>query len=101
MGMGGRGRWVLYLLFFTLAVVGIWNSVRVSNATELASHRVFVSLWGGCDGYVRWMSASELLLERVGGLCGGIAGVAGTQTLAPLVEIEDRKWLRALREKCS
>ena len=36
-GMGGPRRWMLYLLLLMpLAVVGIWTSVRVSNATELA-----------------------------------------------------------------
>ena len=36
-GKGGPRRWMLYLLLLIpLAVVGIWTSVRVSNATELA-----------------------------------------------------------------
>ena len=75
-GKGGPRRWMLYLLLLMpLAVVGVWTSVRVSNATELAyfiGFFVFSAAAGLVIGYVRWMSAeSSLLPERVGGLCGG------------------------------
>jgi hypothetical protein len=46
-----------------LAVVGIWTSVRVSNATELAyfiGFFVFSAAAGLAIGYVRWMSAESI-----------------------------------------
>ena len=60
---GGPRRWMLYLLLLIpLAVVGIWTSVRVSNATELAyfiGFFVFSAAAGLVIGYVRWMSAES------------------------------------------
>ena len=60
---GGPRRWMLYLLLLMpLAVVVLWNSVRVSNATEMAyfiGFFVFSSGAGLVIGYVRWMSAES------------------------------------------
>ena len=54
---------MLYLLLLIpIAVVGIWTSVRVSNATELAffiGFFVFSAAEGLVIGYVRWMSAES------------------------------------------
>jgi hypothetical protein len=54
---------MLYLLLLMpLAVVGVWNSVRVSNATELAYFIGFFVFSAGAGlviGYVRWMSAES------------------------------------------
>jgi hypothetical protein len=62
-GKGGPRRWMLYLLLLMpLAVVGVWNSVRVSNATELAYFIGFFVFSAGAGlviGYVRWMSAES------------------------------------------
>src|SRR5215207_11218432 len=62
-GKGGSRRWMLYLLLLMpLAVVGIWTSVTVSNATEMAyfiGFFVFSAAAGLVIGYVRWMSAEE------------------------------------------
>jgi hypothetical protein len=62
-GKGGPRRWMLYLLLLIpLAVVGIWTSVRVSNATELAyfiGFFVFSAAAGLVIGYVRWMIAES------------------------------------------
>ena len=62
-GKGGPRRWMLYLLLLMpLAVVGVWDSVRVSNATELAyfiGFFVFSAAAGLVFGYVRWASTAE------------------------------------------
>jgi hypothetical protein len=62
-GKGRPRRWMLYLLLLIpIAVVGIWTSVRVSNATELAffiGFFVFSAAAGLVIGYVRWMSAES------------------------------------------
>src|SRR5918999_5571537 len=62
-GKGGPRRWMLYLLLLIpLAVVGIWTSVRVSNATELAyfiGFFAFSAAAGLVFGYVRWASSEE------------------------------------------
>jgi hypothetical protein len=95
-GKGGPRRWMLYLLLLMpLAVVGIWTSVRVSNATELAffvGFFVFSAAAGLVFGYVRWASSEErFLLTMVAAYVGGIAAaicLAATQTPPlPLVEI--------------
>jgi hypothetical protein len=78
-----------------LAIVVLWNSARVSNATELAyfiGFFVFSSGAGLVIGYVRWMSAessyySSVLAVYVGGIAATIS-LAATQTPPlPLVEI--------------
>jgi len=54
---------MLYLLLLMpLAVVVVWNSVRVSNATELAYFIGFFVFSAGAGlviGYARWMSAES------------------------------------------
>jgi hypothetical protein len=95
-GKGGSRRWMLYLLLLMpLAVVGIWTSVRVSNATELAFFIGFFSFSAAAGivfGYVRWASSEErFYLTMVAAYVGGIAAaicLAATQTPPlPLVEI--------------
>ena len=96
-GKGGPRRWMLYLLLLIpLAVVGIWTSVRVSNATELAyfiGFFVFSAAAGLVIGYVRWMSAESsyylsVLAVYVGGIAAAVC-LAATQTPPlPLVEIK-------------
>jgi hypothetical protein len=95
-GKGGPRRWMLYLLLLMpLAVVGIWTSVRVSNATELAffvGFFVFSAAAGLVFGYVRWASSEErFYLTMAAAYVGGIAAaicLAATQTPPlPLVEI--------------
>jgi hypothetical protein len=88
---------MLYLLLLIpIAVVGIWTSVRVSNATELAffiGFFVFSAAAGLVIGYVRWMSAESsyylsLLAVYVGGIAAAVC-LAATQTPPlPLVEIK-------------
>ncbi len=87
---------MLYLLLLMpLAVVVLWNSVRVSNATELAyfiGFFVFSAAAGLVFGYVRWASSEEryyltVLAAYVGGIAAAIC-LAATQTPPlPLVEI--------------
>src|SRR5215210_8694912 len=88
---------MLYLLLLIpLAVVVLWNSVRVSNATELAyfiGFFVFSAAVGLVIGYVRWMSAESsyylsVLVVYVGGIAAAVC-LAATQTPPlPLVEIK-------------
>ena len=95
-GKGGPRRWMLYLLLLMpLAVVVLWNSVRVSNATEMAyfiGFFVFSSGAGLVIGYVRWASTVEsyylsVLAAYVGGVAAAVC-LAATQTPPlPLVEI--------------
>jgi hypothetical protein len=96
-GKGGPRRWMLYLLLLMpLAVVVLWNSVRVSNATELAyflGFFVFSAAAGLVSGYVRWMSAESsyywsMLAVYVGGIAAAIC-LAATQT-PPLPLVETR-----------
>lgn len=64
------------LLLMPLAVVVLWKSVRVSNATELAyfvGFFVFSAAAGLVVGYVRWMRAGwsyyvSVLAVYVGGI---------------------------------
>jgi hypothetical protein len=96
-GKGGPRRWMLYvLLLMPLAVVGIWTSVRVSNATEFTyfvGFFAFSAAAGLVIGYVRWMSAEwsyylSVLAVYVGGIAAAIC-LAATQTPPlPLVEIK-------------
>jgi hypothetical protein len=95
-GKGGPRRWMLYLLLLIpLAVVGIWTSVTVSNATELAffvGFFVFSAAAGLVFGYVRWASSeARFYLTMVAAYVGGIAAaicLAASQTPPlPLVEI--------------
>jgi hypothetical protein len=95
-GKGGPRRWMLYLLLLMpLAVVGIWTSVRVSNATELAyfiGFFVFSSGAGLVIGYVRWMAAESsyylsVLAVYVGGVAAAICLAASQTPPLPLVEI--------------
>src|SRR3712207_3093859 len=77
-GKGGPRRWMLYLLLLIpLAVVGVWTSVRVSNATELAyfiGFFVFSTAAGLVIGSVRWMSAElSYYLSVLAVYVGGIA----------------------------
>jgi hypothetical protein len=93
-GQGGPRRWMLYLLLLMpLTVVEVWNSVRVSNATELAYFIGFFVFSAGAGlviGYVRWMSAeSSYYLSVLAAYVGGVAAavyLAASQT-PPLVEI--------------
>jgi hypothetical protein len=93
-GQGGPRRWMLYLLLLMpLTVVEVWNSVRVSNATELAYFIGFFVFSAGAGlviGYVRWMSAeSSYYLSVRAAYVGGVAAavyLAASQT-PPLVEI--------------
>jgi hypothetical protein len=73
--------------------VEVWNSVRVSNATELAYFIGFFVFSAGAGlviGYVRWMSAeSSYYLSVLAAYVGGVAAavyLAASQT-PPLVEI--------------
>jgi hypothetical protein len=92
----GRRRWMLYLLLLIpLAVVVLWSSVRVNNATELAYFIGFFVFSAGAGlvfGYVRWVSAVErFYLTMLAAYVGGVAAaacLAATQTPPlPLVEI--------------
>ena len=96
-GKGGPRRWMLYLLLLIpLAVVGMWTSVRVSNATELAFFIGFFVFSAGAGlvfGYVRWASTAErFYLTMVAAYLGGVAAavcLAASQTPPlPLVEIK-------------
>jgi hypothetical protein len=77
-------------------VVGIWTSVRVSNATELAyfvGFFVFSAATGLAIGYVRWMSAESsyylsVLAVYVGGIAAAICLAASQTPPLPLVEIK-------------
>jgi hypothetical protein len=96
-GKGGPRRWMVYLLLLMpLAVVGMWTSVRVSNATELAyfiGFFVFSAAAGLVFGYVRWSSTAErFYLTMVAAYVGGVAAaicLAATQT-PPLALVEIR-----------
>jgi hypothetical protein len=87
---------MLYLLLLMpLAVWGIWSSVEVNNATELAyfiGFFVFSAAAGLVFGYVRWASTVERFYLTMGvAYLGGVAAavcLAATQTPPlPLVEI--------------
>ena len=93
-GKGGPRRWMLYLLLLMpLAVVGVWTSVRVSNATELAyfiGFFAFSTAAGLVIGYVRWMSAESsyylsVLAVYVGGIAAAICLAASQTPPLPLV----------------
>ena len=62
-GKGGQRRWMLYLLLLMpLAVVVLWNSVGVHDATELVffvGFFAFSAAAGMVFGYVRWASTAE------------------------------------------
>jgi hypothetical protein len=93
-GQGGPRRWMLYLLLLMpFTVVEVWNSVRVSNATEFAYFIGFFVFSAGAGlviGYVRWMSSeSSYYLSVLAAYVGGVAAavyLAASQT-PPLVEI--------------
>src|SRR5215204_2924126 len=99
---------LLYLLLLMpLAVVGIWTSVRVSNATELAyfiGFFVFSAAAGLAIGYVRWMSAESsyylsVLAVYVGGIAAAVCLAASQTPPLPLVEIRaDRNVTLACKE---
>jgi hypothetical protein len=105
---GGPRRWMLYLLLLMpLAVVVLWNSVRVSNATELAyfiGFFVFSAGAGLAFGWVRWASSAErFYLTMAAAYLGGVAAaicLAATQTPPlPLVETRaDRNATLACKE---
>jgi hypothetical protein len=95
-GKGGPRRWILYLLLLVpLAVVVLWNSVRVNNATELAYFIGFFVFSAGAGlviGYVRWMSAESsyylsVLAVYVGGIAAAVCLAASQTPPLPLVEI--------------
>jgi hypothetical protein len=95
-GRGGPRRWMLYLLLLMpVAVVVLWLSIRVNNATEVALFVGFFVLSAGAGlviGYVRWISAEESwVLSMLAAYVGGIAAaacLAATQTPPlPLVQI--------------
>ena len=92
----GRRGWMRYLLLLMpLAVWGIWSSVEVNNATELAYFIGFFVFSAGAGlvfGYVRWASTAERFYSTmVAAYLGGVAAavfLAATQTPPlPLVEI--------------
>ena len=95
-GQGGPRRWMLYLLLLMpLTVVEVWNSVRVSNATELAYFIGFFVFSAGAGlvfGYVRWVSAVQrfyltMLAAYVGGVAAAACLAATQPPPLPLVEI--------------
>ena len=95
-GKGGPRRWMLYLLLLMpLAVVGIWTSVRVSNATELAYFIGFFVFSAGAGlviGCVRWMSAEgsfylSVLAVYVGGIAAAVCLADAQTPPLPLAEI--------------
>ncbi len=108
-GKGGPRRWMLYLLLLMpLAVVGVWNSIRVSNATELAyfiGFFVFSTAAGLVIGYMRWISAESsyylsVLAVYVGGIAAAVC-LAATQTPPlPLVEIRADRNVRSRVQRC-
>jgi hypothetical protein len=88
---------MLYLLLLMpLTVVEVWNSVRVSNATELAYFIGFFVFSAGAGlviGYVRWMSAESsyylsVLAVYVGGIAAAVCLAASQTPPLPLVEIK-------------
>ncbi|HYZ06080.1 MAG TPA: hypothetical protein VE691_13475, partial [Rubrobacter sp.] len=87
------------LLLMPLAVVGLWSSVRVNGATELAYFIGFFGFSAGAGlvfGYVRWASTAErFYLTMTAAYLGGVAAaicLAATQTPPlPLVEIRADK----------
>jgi hypothetical protein len=96
----GRRGWMRYLLLLMpLAVVGLWSSVRVKGATELAYFIGFFGFSAGAGlvfGYVRWASTAErFYLTMTAAYLGGVAAaicLAATQTPPlPLVEIRADK----------
>ncbi len=104
----GRRGWMLYLLLLMpLAVVGLWSSVRVNGATELAyfiGFFVFSAAAGLVFGYVRWASTAErfyltMVVVYLGGIAAAIC-LAATQTPPlPLVETRaDRNVTLACKE---
>jgi hypothetical protein len=104
----GRRGWILYLLLLMpLAVVGLWSSVRVNGATELAyfiGFFVFSAAAGLVFGCVRWASTAErFYLTMVAAYLGSVAAaicLAATQTPPlPLVETRaDRNVTLACKE---
>jgi hypothetical protein len=93
-GKGGPRRWMLYLLLLMpLAVVGVWNSVRVSNATELAYFIGFFVFSAGAGlviGYVRWMSAESSYYLSV--LAAFVGGIAAAVCRPPPKRLRSRSW---------
>jgi hypothetical protein len=84
------------LLLIPLAVVVLWESVRLTDATEFTyfvGFFAFSAAAGLVIGYVRWMSAESsyylsVLAVYVGGIAAAIC-LAATQTPPlPLVEIK-------------
>jgi hypothetical protein len=99
-GKGGPRRWMLYLLLLMpLAVVVLWKSVRVSDATEFAyfvGFFAFSAAAGLAIGWVRWAATAEsFYLTMAAAYLGGVAAaicLAATQTPPlPLVEIRAEK----------
>src|SRR5919199_1099123 len=99
-GKGGPRRWMLYLLLLIpLAVVVLWNSVRLTDTTEFAyfvGFFAFSAAAGLTIGWVRWASTAEgFYLTIAAAYLGGIAAaacLAATQTPPlPLVEIRAEK----------
>jgi len=101
-GKGGPRRWMLYgLLLMPLAVVVLWKSVGVSDATELAyfvGFFVFSAAAGLVIGWVRWASSVErFYLTIAAAYLGGVAAaicLAATQT-PPLPLVETRADMNA------
>ena len=87
---------MLYLLLLMpLAVWGIWTSVSVSNATELAyfiGFFVFSAGVGLVFGYVRWASTAErfyltMVAAYLGGVAAAVCLTAAQTPPLPLVQI--------------
>ena len=95
------------LLLLALAVVVLWNSVRLTDATEFAyfvGFFAFSAAAGPTIGYVRWASTAEsYYLTMAAGYLGGIAAaacLAAAQTPPlPLVEIRAEKNARVACEE--
>ena len=104
----GRRGWMVYLLLLLpVAVVVLWNSVRVNSGTDLAYFVGFFVFSAGAGlviGYVRWRSDQEhwyvSLLGAYAGAVIAAACLATSQTPPlPLVEIHaDRIAPRACSE---
>jgi hypothetical protein len=96
-GKEGPRRWMLYLLLLMpLAVVVLWNSVRITTGAELAYFIGFLVFSAGVGlvlGYARWRSDQEQFITTV--VAAYVAAIIAAFFLAasqtpqlPLVEIQ-------------
>lgn len=104
----GRRGWTVYLLLLLpVAVVVLWNSVRVNSVTDLAYFVGFLAFSAGLGlvlGYVRWRSDRETFFNTavaayVGAIVAAVCLAASQTPPLPLVEIRaDRTAPRACSE---